>query len=160
LDDGETWSDVVDGDITVENDWETSFIDNLSLPEACFDQTLLLIRWAMASNEASGGSGVVLEDGKSKIDEIYIRGDLINSTEEILISQDIAVYPNPAIDVLNIKSDSDIGILIISDLSGRILIEQCVDAQFWQADISQLSKGYYLIYTQNNSIIPQKLMVD
>lgn len=83
IDGGVIWNGLEGGDITVENDWENSFVDQLSLPEECDDQSDLMIRWLMASNEASGSGGEVVASGKTKIDEIFITGELADAYEEI-----------------------------------------------------------------------------
>jgi len=62
----EVWIDIENGAITVENDWESGVLENVPLPENCYDQSQLMIRWLMASNEASGAGGDVLESGNQK----------------------------------------------------------------------------------------------
>jgi hypothetical protein len=162
-DDGTSWIDIEDGEITVENDWETGVLENIPLPENCFDRSQLMIRWLMASNEASGAGGDVLETGKSKIDEIYVRGEQINVTCEISSLLKIEIYPNPASDILNIRSEENIDKLIFSDLSGRKILDQQVNAKSLKLDISRCKKGCYLLTIRNegsSQFFTQKLMVD
>ena len=141
---GSTWIDVVSGDIIVENDWETAFVDNLSLPYECQDQAELMIRWIMTTNEASGAGGEVLESGKSKIDEIYIRGEVINGWEEI---HDInfTLSPNPATDYITIHSDVQIDNLVIYDLSGRQILQKQSLENIVKIDVSGIAKGAYIL---------------
>lgn len=116
LDAGITWIPVDNGAIEVENDWETSFVDQLPLPEACEEQEQLAIRWLMTSEEASGGAGPVLETGKSKIDEIYFRGEL---------SSHVAALDIPDIKVLvgsnhlSIQADRGIERVMLTGMDGR-----------------------------------------
>ena len=143
-DGGTSWTDLDGGDITVENDWETSFVDQLALPQACEDQDELMIRWLMASNEASGAGGNVLEEGKSKIDEIYVRGELINSVSHV---------PAPAISIetanggnaLVIRSDEGIGKVCLLSLSGRVLHEIKGVGEATSIDLSFLRSGQIIL---------------
>jgi hypothetical protein len=101
----------------VENDWETSNVDNLVLPDECEDLEILQIRWLMASNEASGG-GNVLGNGKSKIDEILVRGELINGVPETELFHSIVsnVGKNGAI---RIHSNETVHSILITTLDGK-----------------------------------------
>ncbi len=123
IDVGTSWTDIPGSDIIVENDWETSFIENLELPDDCENMSELMIRWIMTTNEASGAGGNVLETGKSKIDEIFIKGEVLNSVKEHL-NFNISIGPNPATDYIQIRADFEIDKLILSDLSGRIIIKR------------------------------------
>lgn len=149
IDEGVSWTDIENGAITVENDWESGVMENVPLPENCYDQAQLMIRWLMASNEASGPGGDVLESGKSKIDEIYIRGDKINSTGEYYTSVRIDIFPNPATNYIEIQSNSIMQNINIIDITGKVILQKRVNAHSEQIDISNLSKGYYFINIQS-----------
>ena len=149
VDGGEIWEDVENGQITVENDWETSLVNNLPLQENSYDQSQLKIRWIMTSNEASGAGGDVLESGKSKIDNIFIRGDQINAIEDVFSSVKINIFPNPATNYIDVKSNGTMQNIVITDLSGKIIFQKTINTQFKRIDISDLSKGNYFITVKN-----------
>lgn len=159
---GTSWSEVIGGEIEVENDWETSFVDKLSLPDDCDDQNDLWIRWVMALNIASGNGGSVAADGKSKIDEIFLHGDKINGLEDHN-QVSFSLFPNPATDYVEIKSNSIMTNIVISDLKGRIIFQKDLNTQNEKIDISNLAKGNYMVTIKNkedNNLTSQKLLVN
>jgi len=143
--DGADWIDVVDGTVTVENGWGNAFVDNLSLAEECDNADLVMIRWIMISNEASGGAGPVLESGKSKIDEIYIRGDQVNSIDQTDIKSIITFGPNPANDFIYLSSEIEMQTVYLFDIFGK-LVKECQTGKHNQIlDITDLRNGIYIM---------------
>jgi hypothetical protein len=65
----------------------------------------------------------------------------INETKNVRIN----IYPNPAKDVVTIKSDVDFSLVHIIDLSGRIVLFKNGIAGSSQLDVSSLASGLYLI---------------
>lgn len=62
------------------------------------------------------------------------------------VTVDYQLYPNPCSDLLNIRSNSKIGDIYISDLSGRKLLEQQnIENSATQLNIASLPKGIYFI---------------
>jgi hypothetical protein len=144
IDEGLNWTDVENGTVTVENDWETSFVDNLPLPENCSNKPMIKVRWIMASNDASGSAGgVVQEDGKTKIDEIYIRGEQVSGTSG-LVAPVFEIYPNPATGRVNITTAFDGVTAQIINSSGQ-LTEQKRLSQLKRIDVSAYPKGLYFV---------------
>lgn len=85
-----------------------------------------------------------LYDNSSKIDSI------LDVKDEIDIN--IYYYPNPTKGILNIKSDSPINELYISDLSGKSIANLGGNRNnFWKYNLSNYPTGIYLIryYDQN-----------
>ena len=158
---GASWSEVIGGEITVENDWETSFVDKLSLPDDCDDQDEIGIRWVMALNVASGTGGAVAADGKSKIDEIFLHGDKINGLE-YHNSASFVLFPNPACDYINITGNEMIEFVEIIDLTGKLLEKINVNGFSSTLDVSFLPKGFYFMYIRDkkgNNLIAQKFAI-
>ena len=161
IDMGTIWTDVPGSDIIVENDWETSFVENLELPDDCENMSELLIRWVMSTNEASGAGGDVLETGKSKIDEIFIKGVLINSVKKHL-NFNISIKPNPTTDYIQIHTDFEIDNLCLIDLSGRIIIEKINLKSTGKVDVSEVPTGIYmlsLVNHQKNILVTRKVAI-
>ena len=162
INNGASWSDVVGGEIEVENDWETSFVDKLSLPSSCEDQDEIMIRWVMALNIASGNGGSVAADGKSKIDNIFIHGDKINGLEDHK-KVSFSLFPNPATDYVIIEANVKMTNIVIADVAGKIIFAKDTNTQSEKLDISGLANGNYMITIkneENNYISSQKLIIN
>jgi hypothetical protein len=144
----EVWVDVPGGAITVENDWTTSFVDDLPLPAECNDWETLWVRWIMTSNEASGAGGPVLEIGKSKIDDIYVKGEMISGIVDSRIPN-VKVGPNPAFDLISIISDSEITEVSLIDIFGRIKTQVYPSASRVTINTKGLTKGVYIALVKN-----------
>ncbi len=59
------------------------------------------------------------------------------------LSNDLCIYPNPAKNTLSLKSDSQIGKVIISDISGKVIITQTSNSK--DLNVETLSKGMYIL---------------
>ncbi len=95
--------------------------------------------------------------GGSQTGTIDIEVDYLFTTtvalEEINLLGDVAVYPNPTKDILNVNFTSeeiDNYTIRIADMSGRNLIEQNYSANMdlnqTQLDVSDLTEGLYLLH--------------
>lgn len=71
---GSDWFDVSGASVTLANNWTTGILNNVSLPSACENQSLVYLRWIMTSN-LQVSSGNVTNAGISRIDNIKIVGD-------------------------------------------------------------------------------------
>ena len=148
INNGASWSEVIGGEITVENDWETSFVDKLPLPADCNEKDDLWIRWVMALNIASGNGGSVAADGKSKIDNIYLHGDKINGIEDHLQAS-FNLFPNPATEFVKISSNNIMTSIQISDVTCKTVFQKVINTQLEKVDLSNLPGGIYFITIQN-----------
>lgn len=72
---GSGWVDVSSGNVTVANNNTTGILSDLLLPTECENQGSVLIRWIMTSN-TSVNNAAVQGGGTSRIDDIYVVGDL------------------------------------------------------------------------------------
>ncbi|MEZ5197722.1 MAG: T9SS type A sorting domain-containing protein [Bacteroidales bacterium] len=162
IDSGVSWMDVPNGGVVVENDWTTGVVVNLELPSECNDKAEVQIRWVMTSNEASGSGGAVLESGKSKIDEIYVRGDKISGIADNSIGIVMEIGPNPTSNFLTMKSNVKMQNIILSDISGKILLNSTVNSCFEVVYLPQLPKGLYLLsiaIKDNDHIFKRKIVL-
>lgn len=163
INNGSIWMDVADGDIAVENDWTTGVVENLELPSACNDKADVQIRWVMTSNEASGAGGAVLESGKSKIDEIYIRGDKISGINSTEFLPFVEVTPNPAKSIIHVRSENKMSFIQICDVSGKVILQKSMNSFMETIDVSTLQNGLYILsvlHQDNGNYVMQKIMVD
>lgn len=94
-----------------------------------------------------GGMGIYMSQGVA--------------VEELTTSQNIALYPNPAADVVTIQSyKQTIKYIAVYDAAGRIINEYAVNAAMAQIALDNLNRGiYYVQIHAGNSIISKKLVV-
>ncbi|MCX6208500.1 MAG: T9SS type A sorting domain-containing protein [Bacteroidetes bacterium] len=86
----------------------------------------------------------------------------ISQTNEIN-SSNFIVYPNPAKNIINIKSNSihTDGKIIITDLIGKTVLQQTLSIDNNRIDVSSLAKGMYLInIVTSNTNQTQKIIVE
>lgn len=102
------------------------------------------------------------EKSTMKIMEKYIK-DFANpsSIEKVSASNDnIAFYPNPVKDNLTVISESGIKCVIVYDMMGQKVCEQSGNAVSFDLNLSQLSRGNYLItiLLEDGNIVSRKIM--
>ncbi|MBE9491514.1 MAG: T9SS type A sorting domain-containing protein, partial [Bacteroidetes bacterium] len=69
--------------------------------------------------------------------------ELITSVPEFLLNA-TTVYPNPASDVVNIKSDFEIESIRVYSHSGQIVADQLINNTMYQLNTSEFNSGLYL----------------
>jgi len=158
LDEGD-WTDIDDSDFQTANDWTTGVLHELPLPYECEDQLSVKIRWIMTSDTAVDGT-IVTETGISKIDDIFITGQIIEGEDEIDFNSQISVFPNPASDFIQIQNESNIRIELYN-LNGKqvISIQTKSDETI---DVSQLVPGTYLLRIESletDGITSKKILI-
>ncbi len=91
------------------------------------------------------------------MDDIRVLSSGTDNVDDVVLSSEIEIYPNPANDFVTIKTHNNIGDLItISDISGRMLITKEVTDDDIQINIADLTKGLYIIKVGNKS---EKLII-
>ena len=91
------------------------------------------------------------------MDDIRVLSSGTDNVDDVVLSSEVEIYPNPANDFVTIKTHNNIGDLItISDISGRTLITEEVTAGDIQINIADLTKGLYIIKVGNKS---EKLII-
>ncbi len=137
-----SWTDVEGSEFQTANDWTTGVLVDLAIPGACDDKSLVKIRWIMTSDTATDGS-VIASDGISKIDDIYITGDIIDSDDEIIIKNSVKIYPVPAIDFINIATSNESGVSLF-DITGKEVLSVEIQG-IKKLDVSSFKPGVYLV---------------
>ncbi len=158
LDNGD-WTDVVDSQFQTANDWTTGALADLLIPNVCDDKSVVKIRWIMTSNTSTDGT-VVAESGKSKIDNIFITGDLINDNSELFSLQIISVYPNPATDFIIVKSESEVQVGLY-DINGKQVIDTHSGTDD-RIDITKINLGIYILKIEDvksKSVVLRKVII-
>ena len=79
------------------------------------------------------------------------------NTQEFVFEDAVKLYPNPVSSVLNIQTEKNISTISISDINGRMVIQQAFSSSI---DISKLSKGMYFISLKTpETTITKKIIV-
>lgn len=152
------WMDVENGEILAANDWTTSELTNLPLPEACNDKDQVDIRWVITSNLDINGDEL-LPTGKTKIDDIMVVGDLLTAIPELNNKIDISIS-NPVRNQLSLTSNHEINKIEINDLSGRLALSRKVKGNNILIDIN-LKPGLYIlgVFSEKTDIATTTKMV-
>ena len=136
------WTDLEDSYFQTANDWTTGVLVNVALPDVCDDQSSVKLRWIMTSDTASDGS-IVGANGISKIDDIFIIGDMIDGIEEVTLAQSIKVYPNPASDFINIAIEKEAEVSLF-DVNGKELMTMKADGATI-INVNEFNSGLYFL---------------
>lgn len=156
---GGDWTDIENSEFQTANDWTTGVLVELPIPDVCDDQALIRIRWIMTSDTATDGL-LLPETGKSKIDNIFITGELINGDDELFPEQLVKVYPNPANDFIVVQSESTVQIELYN-INGQQVIDTRLGINE-RIDISELTSGIYMLKIENlkdKSVVLRKIMI-
>jgi hypothetical protein len=114
------WADVPGGTVTTQANWTGGVTNNLDIPTPASNQTeIVFVRWLMTSNLDINGVDV-LSTGISKMDNIIVTGDPINTGIDHPVASEIQVFPNPCSGVLNISNFRGSKVEVIS-LTGQIV---------------------------------------
>ncbi|HRS53536.1 MAG TPA: T9SS type A sorting domain-containing protein [Bacteroidales bacterium] len=164
-----TWVDVPNSTILVKNNWTSGVLTNIDLPQYCWGNPNVKLRWVVTSTTSAGG-GTVASTGASNIDEIYVTGVkrfYIDTTRIIipLIQKDgeIMIYPNPANDILNIipSINANLNIDIYNINGSKVKSYKNINTQL-SVDVSAFNSGLYLIYfydINNQKVSIQKVII-
>ena len=100
----------------------------------------------------------VYDEGESEPSNIAcVLGDNINEQRVDLIS----VYPNPATDLINIKSSSLIGSIIIYNQTGQIVATEKANDKHSQLNLSQYNPGIYLLRIETEKgVVSKRIIVE
>ena len=123
-----------------DSTWTTFTLESDALSNASSGILRVMLEIAAGANVGAGGE--ILFDN--------IKLTLLDSSDNVLSINDIEdisfiLYPNPAINQINIQSKSNIENLSIIDLMGRTVKQQIPNSNESSLDVSDLSKGIYLV---------------
>ncbi|MCU0361010.1 MAG: M4 family metallopeptidase [Bacteroidia bacterium] len=90
----------------------------------------------------------------------FIVSECVGLPSVLAENNEIEIYPNPANEIISLYASekSQIVSYSISDASGRLVLQNAMDLEHKQIDISSLSKGLYFICMQNTSGIVEKVI--
>ena len=87
-----------------------------------------------------------VSDRLSYLDTVWGEGCEITSTDELQEQKTATISPNPASDyfTLILDYDSDVAQLILTDITGKIVLNKQIDNRYETMTISQLTAGIYI----------------
>ncbi len=135
--------------------WETH---KISLPVG-FNDILTVTAFAL-----SGSASFTLPDLEDSdymlFDNFRLLEEAISDVEDISHDREIHIYPNPTQDWIQISGQAKNSRLIITDFTGRTLINQLIDPVSTNIDLASLSAGIYLssIFEDGRLIDSQKII--
>jgi hypothetical protein len=99
------------------------------------------------------------EDIVLYFDDIRLMLNPLSSTPEIATSENLQIYPNPAIDFVNIKHEKAIRSVEIFDLAGKLIFSETYSEPEVKIALNSIKKGMYLMQiTTANQIYSHKLI--
>lgn len=66
-------------------------------------------------------------------------------SSQLDVIKNLSVYPNPAVDVVNIAAAESIDQVLVFDLMGRLVKEATPGSNDFRLDVSHLNKGVYMV---------------
>jgi hypothetical protein len=158
--DGSVWSAVAGTTVKCAASWAASGrLNNILLPAACYSKNSVYLRWIMTS-DSSVNLALVQSGGTDRIDEIYVTGRynplLGVQCEAPINGLQFSVYPNPSSGsfIIQLGEVTDVKIDILN-LTGQCMKSVTGKDNIFKMDLSDLSKGIYLIRITNQVSMKQ-----
>ena len=101
------------------------------------------------------------EDGSTQKHYLYVSVKEVLSKDEMIVSQPLTVYPNPASEQVIINGLEGDGTLIVFDAAGRQYIRRIITSSQEIVDVNFLPRGIYIIQiVEGKNVRMIKLIVD
>lgn len=127
----------VDQTYTDVGNWQTLTFDFSSAAAATRSKAIIFF-------EINTAASADLADDLFLIDKFTFGEYATLSSKKISIA-DISLYPNPAVDVVNIAAAESIDQVLVFDLMGRLVKEATPESNDFRLDVSHLNKGVYMV---------------
>jgi hypothetical protein len=139
------WHDVPDVDpFKVSTDWTTGYLNGIVIPSDADNMAGFQMRFVCTSDTATDGT-ILKTTSRSMIDEVYVTGEKITSIIDNKADLTFAIYPNPANDIIQIRSLKQITAFNLLDLAGRLIKSELVNSSEFKISCSDLKQGCYFI---------------
>ncbi len=143
-----TWTNVNNDTIKNSNDWLTSTLVNVPLPEECNNQEELFVRW-LSITDSSSNNTIVQSNGTSKIDNIIITGTSTVSIQDENLSSSIM---NIRQDVSSIViTTAENSLIQMFELSGQKIIDTYSASGISIVNTTLFNKGMYVVVVSNSN---------
>lgn len=125
---------IANGVATIDLTWPTG-----TMPAT----TTFEVLWS--DDTIDGNNMLNAGDGTDATGNIDTANDCSTANVKEISFYNIDVYPNPASNVINVRSEFTIDNLSVFDLMGRTVKQQISNNKEFSLDVSDLSKGIYLV---------------
>ncbi|MFT4753719.1 MAG: hypothetical protein ACI85Q_001267 [Salibacteraceae bacterium] len=99
---------------------------------------------------AANGNGTTVGDQYVNIPNIILVEGVATSVLDVTADLEIKIFPNPAVDALQINSSFAIHRVEVLDMSGRKVLTKLVSGSQVQLNVSALVKGNYMVSVYGN----------
>lgn len=119
------------------------------------DQSPFKLQLDIATSAANGS---VVFEFEAKVDDqvdtayFYVEKTPMGISHSFLKENHLHVYPNPALDLISIKTNREAGVeaLRVVDIAGKELMRISINAEYTTLDISQFAAGQYILIAINS----------
>jgi len=139
-----SWTDIPGTTMIAANNWTSAVLSNVSIPSACDNQSSVFVRWLMTSDTSIAPPALVLANGTTKIDDIYILGQVITSVDEFQ-TRLFSIYPNPCNGHFTLTSNNPLSEISVYNMLGKLVYRNHTDALQQIIDLSGMDKGVYFV---------------
>jgi hypothetical protein len=140
------WKDVPGAmPFTAATDWTTGFVNGVEIPEDADSMPGFQVRFLCTSDTATDGT-ILSKTSRSLIDEVYVTGNNMTSIDIThKTAPTIEIYPNPASDLVFVKSGKTVTGYNLIGLDGKIIKSDMPHASDFSINCSDLKPGLYFI---------------
>jgi hypothetical protein len=129
---------------TVSVNWTTGFVNGVVISQDANNMSGFQVRFVCTSDTATDGT-ILTTTSRSLIDEVYVIGEKITSMNENNEDITFMIYPNPASDVILVRSQKQITTFKILDLTGKLLKSELLNSTELRMNCLDLKPGFYFI---------------
>jgi len=157
-----TFADVPGGIVTLEENWTSGVVNNLTVPIADQGTGSVYIRWLMSSDMATNG-GTVTPGGWSMIDDILVTAVNTLGVDEVIYTNRINLYPSPNNGSFTVTSTEPLSMLSIISSDGKTVYNLANPALQNPVSLKGIAKGVYFLkirFSDNDKTYTRKFVVE
>jgi hypothetical protein len=124
--------------------------DTIDLPVNIVDDNIVEGNEQINFNLLNPSNGAIL--GISGFTLTIIDNDSTVGVSDVSFEKNVRIYPNPTLNVLNVKSDNDMLDAFITNITGAVVIGKLnLEKGMNTVDVSMLNAGMYFIHLTNGA---------
>lgn len=156
----DAWTDVPSAIVLDSNNWTYGVLTDIDLPAACDNQDSVYICWVMTS-EVSAEGGVVAGAGSSRIDDIWITGDLVVGMASYETKPEVTIAQNSNANAITLMMDKSAKAVVIYDVLGNMVFSNGTTNPNATINTSTFENGIYIIniFFKDNTVVTKKISV-
>lgn len=125
------------------------------------DVTLTIDAAGLAVAEYNAIARVMNNDLQNEVVDVPVNLQVIVGVNELGVTEAVAVYPNPAKDVINLQGTSTIKRVRLSNNLGQVVFQAEVNAENFRINSSNFENGLYILTMETeNGVGTQKLIIE